>query len=72
MHSELVSAVVRDLPPDSTDMEDQMMMHFFSSNFPKALERAVIIDPWLGAHLADLMQAEGLVSHLPSARYGAQ
>jgi nuclear pore complex protein Nup85 len=63
--SEVVEALAAESPPDPNEVEDKMLYNFFVDNMPKAIQYAMVLDVWLGAHLADLMQAEGLIPSTP-------
>jgi hypothetical protein len=61
----LVEVLSADAPPDPNDVEDKMLYHLFADNLPKAIKYAMELDVWLGSHLADIIQAEGLVPSTP-------
>jgi hypothetical protein len=67
-HSELVEALTAEAPLDPNELEDKMLYHFFVDNLPKAIQYAMELDVWLGAHLADITQAEGLVPSTPAKK----
>jgi hypothetical protein len=67
--SEVVEALASDSPPDPNEVEDKLLYNFFVDNLPKAVQYAMELDVWLGAHLADLMQAEGLIPSTPMKKY---
>ena len=58
---EIVAEVVEQMPPDPTNMEDMFHSALFSDQPEKALKYAAQFDPWLAAHLADLMEPLGLL-----------
>ncbi|TFK17557.1 hypothetical protein FA15DRAFT_675993 [Coprinopsis marcescibilis] len=58
---DVVADVLMDMPPDPTSLEDNIHAALFSSSFPDALEHSFDLDPWLSAHLADLMEALSLL-----------
>ncbi|KAJ8594775.1 hypothetical protein M405DRAFT_857859 [Rhizopogon salebrosus TDB-379] len=58
---EVVSQVLDDMPPDPTNLEDMVHAALFSGDPAKALSHAALLDPWLAAHMADLMQALSLI-----------
>lgn len=49
------------MPPDPTNIEDMVHAALFSGDPAKALTHAALLDPWLAAHMADLMQALSLI-----------
>jgi nuclear pore complex protein Nup85 len=58
---EVVSQVLDDMPQDPTNLEDMVHAALFSGDPAKALSHAAQLDPWLAAHMADLMQALSLI-----------
>lgn len=44
------------MPPDPTNLEDVVHAALFTGDPSKALEHAADLDPWLSAHLADMME----------------
>ncbi|KAG2142873.1 Nup85 nucleoporin-domain-containing protein [Suillus bovinus] len=58
---EVVSQVLDDMPQDPTNLEDMVHAALFSGDPTKALSHAAQLDPWLAAHMADLMQALSLI-----------
>ncbi|KAL0569065.1 hypothetical protein V5O48_012909 [Marasmius crinis-equi] len=58
---EVVAEVIEQMPPDPTNMEDMFHSALFSDQPEQALRYAAQFDPWLAAHLADLMEALGLL-----------
>ncbi|KAG7093511.1 hypothetical protein E1B28_007185 [Marasmius oreades] len=58
---EIVSEVVEQMPPDPTSMEDMIHSALFSDQPEQALRHAAQFDPWLAAHLADLMESLGML-----------
>jgi nuclear pore complex protein Nup85 len=44
------------MPPDPTNLEDMFHAALFSGQPIEALRHASMLDPWLSAHLADLME----------------
>ena len=46
---------------DPTELEERIMKEIFQNEFSAAAQGCSELDTWLGAHLADLMQAEGLI-----------
>ncbi|KAF8842387.1 hypothetical protein BDN67DRAFT_899400 [Paxillus ammoniavirescens] len=58
---DVVSQALEDMPPDPTNLEDMIHAALFMGDPSKALEHAAKLDPWFGAHLADIMEPLGLV-----------
>ncbi|KZS94585.1 hypothetical protein SISNIDRAFT_426911 [Sistotremastrum niveocremeum HHB9708] len=58
---ELVGGLLGEMPPDEEDLEEMMLIQLFSEDLPKALDIAMQLDPWLGAHLADILQNQELL-----------
>lgn len=59
--SDIVAQVISELPPDLTDKEDAIHAALFSGRTTEALEEAAQLDPWLSAHLGDLMEPLELI-----------
>ncbi|PPR01778.1 hypothetical protein CVT24_001801 [Panaeolus cyanescens] len=53
---DVVFQIISELPPDPTDLEDMIHVDLFSGQAPDAVEHALALDPWLAAHLADIME----------------
>ena len=49
------------MPPDPTNLEDMIHAALFTGDPLKALDHAAKLDPWLSAHLADMMEPLALV-----------
>ena len=49
------------MPPDPTNLEDVMHTSLFLGKPQQALTQAHQLDPWLSAHLADVMEAIQLI-----------
>ncbi len=49
------------MPPDSTILEDMVHSALFSSQLDQALGHAAELDPWLSAHLADILATLSLI-----------
>ena len=49
------------VPPDPTDSEDALHAELAQGRTAKALSIASQIDPWLAAHLSDMMVPLGLL-----------
>jgi len=60
-HSEVVSQIVTDMPPDPTDPEDMIHASLFSGQPVEALRHAHKLDRWLAAHIADVMESIQLI-----------
>lgn len=58
---DVVAQVLEDMPPDPTILEDMVHVALFMGDPLKALEHAAQLDPWLSAHLADMMEPLSLV-----------
>ncbi|KAG1899467.1 Nup85 nucleoporin-domain-containing protein [Suillus fuscotomentosus] len=58
---EVASQVLDDMPQDPTNLEDMVHAALFSGDPAKALSHAAQLDPWLAAHMADLMQSLSLI-----------
>lgn len=54
--SEVVESALEEMPPDPTNLEDTIHAALFSGKTSKALDLAAQHDPWLSAHLADIME----------------
>jgi nuclear pore complex protein Nup85 len=52
---------MEDLPPDSKNLEDMIHAALFSGKPASGLSQAAELDPWLAAHLADIMEAISLI-----------
>lgn len=53
------------MPPDPTSLEDMIHSALFAGNPVETLENASKLDPWLSAHLADVMVPISLVETEP-------
>jgi nuclear pore complex protein Nup85 len=60
--SEVVLQVIGDMAPDPTDLEDMIHAALFSGQPAEALQHALILDSWLSAHLADIMESIQLIA----------
>lgn len=60
---DVVSEVLDDMPSDPTDLEDAIQSSLLLGKPAQALSYAAQFDIWLAAHLADLMQALGLLEN---------
>lgn len=57
------------MPPDPTNREDMTHAALFTGDPLKALVHAANLDPWLSAHLADMMEPLALVDKDPNEEY---
>ena len=62
---EVCSDVFQDLPVDSTLHHESLQAGLFTGDAYKAAIHANELDPWLGAHMADLMEAMDLFDNPP-------
>lgn len=62
---EVVAEVLDELPPDPTDREDMVHSAFFLGKPAQALSECALLDGWLAAHLADLMELMELIDAEP-------
>lgn len=58
---EVVGQVLEDMPPDLTSGEESLYSALFRADTLEALSAASKVDPWLSAHLADIMGPLALV-----------
>lgn len=58
---EVVERVLEDIPYDPTDLEDVIHAQLLTGEVAKALTSAERLDVWLSCHLADVMNALGLL-----------
>lgn len=65
--SDIIAQVLEDMPPDPTNPEDMIHAALFTGDPLKALDHAAKLDPWLSAHLADMMEPLGLIDKDPNA-----
>lgn len=63
--SDAVSAILDEMPPDPTNLEDMVHSALFGGRPLEALKHASLSDPWLAAHLADIMELIGLIDSTP-------
>jgi Nup85 Nucleoporin len=61
-HSQIVTEVIIDMPPDPTDSEDMIHAALFSGQMEEVLRQSLQLDCWLSAHFADLMEALELIT----------
>ncbi|KAK7060823.1 hypothetical protein VNI00_000556 [Paramarasmius palmivorus] len=52
---DVVGEVIDEMPPDPTNVEDMIHSALFSGQPEQALKYASQLDPWLAAHMADIM-----------------
>ena len=64
--SDVITQVLEDMPPDPTSLEDMIHAALFAGDPLKALDHAAKLDPWLSAHLADMMEPLALVDKDPN------
>ncbi|KAI0642447.1 Nup85 nucleoporin-domain-containing protein [Trametes meyenii] len=62
---EIVAQVLDEMPPDPTDREDMIHSALFLGRPTQALSEAALLDVWLAAHLADLMEPIELIDSEP-------
>lgn len=60
--SDIVARTLWSLPADPTDKEDALHLEFAQGRVVQALALAHEIDPWLSAHLVDIMASTGLLN----------
>ncbi|KAF8637523.1 hypothetical protein AX17_002767 [Amanita inopinata Kibby_2008] len=58
---DVVSQVLDDMPVDPTNLEDMFHSALFSGRPGQALQYALELDPWLAAHLVDIMDILSLI-----------
>lgn len=58
---DVVAHVLEYMPPDPTNFEEMVHVALFMGDPLKSLEHAAQLDPWLSAHLADMMEPLSLV-----------
>jgi nuclear pore complex protein Nup85 len=59
---DIAQHVAKNMPPDQTNPEDMVHFSLFSGHLEEALIHAEKLDPWLAAHLADIMEAASLIN----------
>lgn len=57
------------MPPDPTNFEEMVHVALFMGDPLKSLEHAAQLDPWLSAHLADMMEPLSLVEKAVNEEY---
>lgn len=57
----MVLDVLDELPPDPTNLEDVIQSSLFLGRPQQALSQAYQLDPWLSAHMSDIMEALDLI-----------
>lgn len=65
MNSEVVVQVLDEMPPDPTDFEDVIHSLMMLGKPTQVLSQAFQLDPWLSAHLADVMESLELIDQDP-------
>jgi nuclear pore complex protein Nup85 len=68
--SDVIAQVLENMPPDPTNLEDMIHAALFTGDPLKALNHAAKLDPWLSAHLADMMEPLALVDKDPNEDSG--
>ncbi|PFH51019.1 hypothetical protein AMATHDRAFT_59952 [Amanita thiersii Skay4041] len=58
---DVVTHILDEMPVDPTNLEDVFHAALFSGRPEEALEHALELDPWLAAHLVDIMVALSLI-----------
>ncbi|KAH7885796.1 Nup85 nucleoporin-domain-containing protein, partial [Phlebopus sp. FC_14] len=58
---DVVAQVLEDMPQDPTSLEDMIHAALFTGDPLKALSHAAQLDPWLCAHLSDMMEPLSLI-----------
>lgn len=53
--SGVLAQILHAMPSDSNNLEESLYIALISGNLKKALQCAHTLDPWLSAHLIDLM-----------------
>lgn len=64
--SDVIAQILEDMPPDPTNLEDMIHAALFTGDPLKTLDHAARLDPWLSAHLADIMEPLALVDKDPN------
>lgn len=67
--SDVLAEVLDDMPPDPTNIEESLHVALLSGNLKEALQHAQKLDPWLSAHLADIMVPLQLIDTEPDEEY---
>ncbi|KAF8552731.1 hypothetical protein OG21DRAFT_1477631 [Imleria badia] len=67
---DIIAQVLEDMPPDPTNLEDMIHAALLTGDPLKALDHAAKLDPWLSAHLADMMEPLALVDRDPNEDSG--
>jgi len=57
------------MPSDPTNLEDMIHAALFSGDPAKALSYSALLDPWLAAHMADLMHSLSLIEKETNEEY---
>lgn len=63
--SDILAEVLDDMPPDPTNIEESLHVALLSGNLKEVLQHAQKLDPWLSAHLADIMVPLQLIDAEP-------
>ena len=64
--SDIVGKILAKFPADPTDKEDILHAELVMGRTNQALVAANELDPWLSAHLADIMDPLGLLDSIPN------
>ncbi|KAF7770639.1 hypothetical protein Agabi119p4_6613 [Agaricus bisporus var. burnettii] len=67
---DVLAEVLDDMPPDPTNIEESLHVALLSGNLKEALQHAQKLDPWLSAHLADIMVPLQLIDTEPDEESG--
>lgn len=62
--------IISEIPPDPTDLEDMIHVDLFSGQSVEALEHCLSLDPWIAAHLADIMEPMQIIDRTVDEEYG--
>ncbi|KAJ7155434.1 nucleoporin Nup85-like protein [Mycena crocata] len=61
---DVVRRVLEDMPPDPTNLEDMVHTALFAGKPADALLHASLLDRWLSAHLADVMEPLSVIDNV--------
>ena len=59
--SDVVVEILDEMPPDPTNLEDKIHSALFLGKPKQVLSQAYKLDPWLSAHIADVMEPLDLI-----------
>ena len=71
-HRDVVERVIDVIPYDPTDLEDVIHAQLLTGDVGKALASAEKLDVWLSCHLADVMNALGLLQETGGGEEAAE